>query len=510
MRWKNPLRRYARSPMDKALWTFCLCASMMLPVAASAQQFDYPARLRMEAAVAGLSDPQVADKVAKAAGVVMADVGLSWRAPMEPETPDRVFEPQAGAVIEMVDIRLLLTQIAIQAGARDHNALLRAQGTRDRDVILLRGGSITLPDLFSLSRGTPAEDFVVQTPRGILLTRPLAVWSDAGLALAATDHLILDRPSGSFVVNLGWLDLNNATIVANKGANNGAAEFRPFVLTAGQGGFTAHDAEFGNLGFRNSLVFGGIAIVNNGLIAPEFSSHITDSTMEDVATVALIGTTGAALSGNRISNSDAAAILISNAHGTVVSGNHLTLTGPQAIRVTAGASDVLISDNLVSGTAGMGIMVDRKSRDVTVIGNLVVGSMTTGIAVTGATCVLLVDNLVANNGGAGINLTNIDEATAANNAILFNHGSGILLRDQAQDALIRVGGNVLIANRDGLRGVAPGNVLLSGNDMNGQMPHVFAGDLAPLTVDWLRQRRHAVPTSFQSPTRADCAVKGSG
>lgn len=497
--------------MGRILPALMLGVLTLLPSFAAAQQFDYPARQRMEAAVARLSDPGTVDDLAAEARAVMVGVGLPWRAAVRPETRVTAFEPAAGAVIELVDIRLLLTQIAIQAGARDHHALLRAQGNRDRDVILLRGGSVALPDLFTLSRGTPAQDFVTRTPAGVMLTRPLAIWSDAGLTLAAADHLILDRPSGSFVANLGRLDINGGSIAGTIGANGGEADFRPFVLTAGRGGLTAQAADFRNLGFGSSPVFGGIAIVNNGLVLPGLSSIIADSDITDVATLALIGTTGAVLSGNRIAGSDAAAILISRAKDSKVSGNRLTaLTGPQAIRVTAAASQVRIDSNFVSGTARMGILVDRESLDVTVTQNLISGSVTTGIGVDGANCILIGYNLVAGNGGTGISLTDTDEATVANNAILMNHGSGVLVRDQSPVALVRLTGNVLVANRDGLRGATPGNVRLRDNDLNGQMPRLFAGDLAPLTVGWLRKRRDAIPLTPGAPTRSECAQQGKG
>lgn len=497
--------------MDKSMLILSLSILMLLPIGAAAQQFDYLAHQRMENAVAHLSDPKSADDLSVDADAIMAALGLTWGIAVPPDSPKRHFESKAGAVIELVDIRLLLTQIAIQAGARDHHALLRAQGGRERNVILLRGGFVTLAELFRLSRDTPAQDFVTKTTEGLHLTRPLAIWSDAGLSIDGSDHLVLDREKGSFIANMGRLDVPGGTISGNTGKNIGHPGFRPFVLTAGRGGFTATGARFRHLGFGKSPVFGGIAIVNNGLVVPEVSSIIANSSVDDVATLALIGTTDAAVFGNRISNSTAAAILISKAQGSFVSGNYLiALTGPQAIRITAGSSEVRVRNNLVSGAARMGISVEPDSYDVTISGNLVTGSEFTGISVDGARCVLLSDNLVAGNGGAGISLKASDEIIAANNAILFNDGSGVLVRDQMANALVRLSGNVLMANRDGLRGATPGNVLLQGNDLERQMPSVFAGDLAALTVNWLRNRRLATSVSVQSPTRTDCAPQGNG
>ncbi len=488
-----------------------LCGALLPPSGAGAQAMDYLVHKRLETAVIGLSDPLAADALKHDMAAIMVGAGLARGAPVAPDTATRDFVRQPGAVVEMVDIRLLLTQIAIQAGARDHSAIVRAQEREDQDVILLRGGHVTLTDLLSLSRGSPAHDFVTRTPRGIVLTRPLAIWSDAGLGLEDDDRLILDRPSGSFLVNLGWLDVSGGAIVGGLATNTAEPAFRPFVLTAGQGGITARAATFEALGFGGAAVFGGVAVVNNGLAAPRLASVIADSTLNDVTTLSLMGTKGAVLSANRVSASTGTAILVSHARDSVLAGNHLAeLAGPQAIRVTAGASDVRISGNLLSGAARMGILIDGGSNDVAIENNLLVGSMTTGIAVEAATCITIVDNLVAANGGAGIRLADTDDAFAVNNAILFNHGSGVLLRDQAAAARVRVGGNVLVGNRDGLRGATPGNPALEGNDLDGQMPRIFAGDLASRTVDWLRNRRDALPVSIQSPSTASCAMQENG
>lgn len=492
-----------------------LSAALFLPLTAWAQQMDYLSLQRIEAAVAGLTDPLLTDPLEAKAGAVMAGLGLTWGAPVVPDIALQPFVADAGAVIELVDIRLLLTQIAIQAGARDHDALIRAQGARDHDVILLRDGFVTLKDLWTLSQGTPAQKFVTLTPEGIVLTRPLAIWADAGLSLADQDKLILDRPSGSFLANLGWLNLSGGSISGAGGPNRAEAAFRPFVLTAGQGSLTARAATFQALGFGKATVFGGIAVVNHGLGVPSRASVIAQSTLTDVATLGLIATTGAVVSGNRMETgtgqTTGTALLISQAKKTVVSGNRLIArSGAQSIRISAGAMGVRISDNLISGASRMGILIDQGSQAVGIVGNVVAGNLTSGISVDAATCVRITDNLVAGNGGVGLNLSSTEGLIAANNAILFNKGSGILVRNQTPTAAVHLTGNILIGNREGVRGATPGHVVLEGNDFDGQMPRVFAGDMAPLTVDWLRNRHQRVPVSGSAAMPAPCEIPGGG
>lgn len=471
---------------------------------------NYQARLQIEAEVGRLTDPGAAPTLAANAGAVMADVGLAWNTTLAPRDPVTPFVPDAGAVLELVDIRLILTQIAIQTGARDHVALVRAQGDRDHNVILLRGGFARFSDLLALSEGTPAQEFIKMGPRGLVLTRPLAIWSDAGLTLEASDHMILDQPSGSFVANLGWLNVSGGKISGSAAPNIAEPAFRPFVVTAGQGSFTGRDATFQALGFEDATVFGGLAVANNGLVASVMASVLLGSTLYDVGTVGLIGTTGAVVAGNWMASSSGAAVQISGSTDATVASNRLSaLSGAQAIRVTA-SSAIRIDGNLMTGGARTGILIDRESRNVIVAHNLVASTVTTGISVDKSTCVTLMNNLVAANGGSGINLRDTDAVEVTDNAILFNGGSGVMVRDQADAALVRVAGNVFIGNRVGLRGATPGNLLLSDNKLDGQIARMFAGDLSPLTAEWLRNREIAPTRSGQALSPAPCANQGNG
>lgn len=487
------------------------CVALALPCAAATQPMTFADRHQMESLVNGLAAAQADELLLDKAAAVLADLGLTWGAPPALRPMPPAFSVSDGAVIELVDIRLLLTQIAIQTGARDHVALVRAQGPRDHGVILLRGGFVTLDDLFTLAQGTPAQPFLSQTAAGLVVTRPLAIWTDAGLTLDDDARLILARASGSFVANLGWLDVPGGSIVGAGAANTAEPGFRPFVLTAGRGSFTAEGATFRALGFGDAAVFGGVAIVNNGLVPPRVASAVSDSTLASVTSLALIGTAGAILSANDITGSNGTAILISNAHDSVVQSNRLSgLTGHQAIRITAGASEVRVAGNLVSGSSRTGILIDRDSRDIALTGNLVQGSLATGIAVDSATCVGITANLVATSGGAAISLSDTEAASVDDNAVLFNGGSGILIRNQATAAVVTVAGNVFVGNRDGLNGATPGQVTLEANNFDGQLPRVFAGDFAPLMAGWLRNRRDAVPVAVKTATSsAACANSGA-
>lgn len=484
---------------------------IVLPVIAGAQGADFLARQDLADRLAAMSDPLRRDSLARDAAALMTDLGLTLTTPVIPHPPDSAFTPGTGAVVEMVDIRLLLTRIAVQAGAQDHAGLIRAQGDREHDVILLRGGLTRLDELTALAQGTLAAPFMTQTDAGLVLTRPLAIWEDSGLVLSAGDTLILDRPSGSFVANLGRLVVRGGTIRGNSEPNSIESDFRPFVLTAGQGSFAALDARFSRLGNTASAIFGGVAVVNSGLVKTPLPSTIRDSSFSDVGSVALVGTSGSMVAGNRFSESSGTAVLVSGGIDAVVAGNRFQdRTGTRAIRVTSQSFDVLVSGNLLSQGPGIGILIDQGSGRVTLSGNVILGSKNTGIAVRAADCVIVTGNLVALSAGSGISITDSQDASLGANGILFNLGSGVLVRDQTGSAVVRLTANLLAGNREGLRGATAGRLDLTGNQMDGQLPRIFAGDLAPLTVDWLRHRHDPAPDPRPAADLARCRGGGNG
>lgn len=502
---------------DLRLALLC-CIALGAPTTLRAEAMDYADRQRIAAGVDALVEEALVERepgdLSGAAADVMSGLGLALPPVSPVDPPASGFAPSAGGVIEMVDIRLLLAQIAVQSGAREHQALLRAQGDRDHDVILLRGGFLTLDDLVDLARGSAAQDFVTRSGEAVILTRPLAIWSDAGLHLGAEDRLTLDRPTGSFVANFGWLDVAGGTVTGSEALNTAELDFRPFVLSAGQGRMTARDASFRHLGFGQAPVFGGVSVVNNRLYGPSSTSRsasfLATSRLEDVGTLGFVGTTGADITGNAIAGASGTAILLSRAAESRVSGNRIGKSAKgQGIRVSAGSRDLTLAGNHLTGLARTGIAIDQDSRGVTVTGNVVTSGGTTAIALRQAACVTIAGNLIALNGGSAVTLGDSDDISVRDNGLLFNEGSGLLVRDQDSDAAVGLTGNVLIGNAAGFRGATPGHPVIAGNRLDGQMPRVFAGDLSPLTVAWLQARQRGAPEPV--PATPSCgASEGDG
>lgn len=409
-------------------------------------------------------------------------------------------------VVEMVDMRLLLAHIAVQTGAKDHLILTRAQTTDPAQVILLRGGFVTWDGLQALIEKTPAADFVAREGDSLRLTRPLVIWGDAGLTLGPGDDAILDAAEGSFIANLGWLDMRGASLRGSDMANKGEPAFRPFVLTAGRGSLTISGASFAHLGFGETQRFGGVSVVKAGLQPALTPPVVQDSQFTDVSALALINTTGARVQGNRMTDGT---VLIARSSRGVVADNLMTPSDGQALRVLAGSSQMMLRDNIVLG-GEVGISVEAAGPGVTVIGNILTGQSQSGLRLVQTDCVTVTGNLLVLGAGHGIAISDTGHIAIERNVILGNAGAGIFLRGQDPSAHVRISGNQIAANREGLRGATAGRISLSGNDMEGQMPRLFGGDMAFRTIGWLEARRDlGHPTLLQTDIRPICPTEGN-
>lgn len=396
-----------------------------------------------------------------------------------------VFEVGGDAVIELVDMRLLLAQIAVRTGARDHLALERAQVAGVHEVILLRGGSVTLVQFQRLMAASAAAEFVTFGPQGVTLTRALVIWADAGLTLAQGETLILSRLDGSFLTNLGWLDIQGGSISGSTPPNQGEPSFRPFVLTAGSGSLTVSQAHFANLGFGDTPRFGGVAVDNSGLEPAQTPPVIRDSHFVDVASLAFISTKFGAVTDNMM---NASSILIANALDTAVTGNFSNAPSRAAMRITKASVNTRIADNIILG-APLGIWADQSSQRLVLSGNVLAGQASSAIRLDKVGCAEVTGNLALRGLGSGMALSATGRVAIAGNVIVDNLGAGIWLHGQGKTASTHVTGNTFANNHEGLRGATAGDLTLSGNDLNGQLPRLFAGDLSPRTILWLEDRR---------------------
>lgn len=447
-----------------------------------------------------VAQPALADAAAH-----MTSLGLAFpKAPLTPAEPS-AFSRSDGAILELVDLRFLLARLAAQTGAKDHDVLITAQPDGASKALLLRGGHISLVAFAALAQSGPAAAYVQAGPQGVTLTRPLAIWSDAGLGLADGDRLALDRAAGSFLINFGGLNLTGASITGTPGTNPRAPMFRPFALSTGTGQVTVQDSRLSNLGFGTSGLFGGLTIAPTGLAANPAPVLIRASEFSDVLRLTLLRTQGSRIADTQFTRT---ALLLSGTQQTRISGNQFDAAAQnQTLRISAGFSDVIITANSFAALGTTAVSA-QDGTGLQIIANQIEGQMQNGLTLDRVACAILASNLIAGNGANGIVLRNSAQITVSGNALLGNDAAGLYLRDQAAGATTNVAGNVIAGNGVGLRGASTGALTLSNNQMQGQFPRLFSGDLAQHTVAWLNGSDPATPPA-PAPAPA-CLTGGAG
>lgn len=439
-----------------------------------------------------LTDPKAFDPLAALLDLPAAPVltGLPETPPF-PEGPD--------PVVASGKLQLGLSQLAIHAGTNGHIALVRAQNGQS-DAIFLQSG---FTDLATLARAATDQGIAGITVEGqtVTLTRPLVVWMGAGLHLDPGDTLRLSGTDGAFLLNFGRLDSESATV-----ETTGDSEFRPFLLTAGQGTLRLEGSTLDGLGFSRSDTFGGIAVLSRGLFRPDHPPLVRNSTFTDTGLLFLAGSDGAWIEGNTFLSPRTGGLTLSATKAATVTGNLIhAAQGSAALRLRDGAEDTRIAGNLILNSLRTGVMGEGNLTRITLAGNAIAGSGGVGLLLRRADCLRLSGNLIAANGAAGIKMVETARATLARNAILHNSGSGLTIQTQPPEARTDLSANLLMSNRDGLSGAGLGPVTLAGDDLTGQLPRLFSGEFAQYLPAYLSARDAQGETGFATATPAGTA-----
>lgn len=411
-----------------------------------------------------------------------------------PETPP--FPEAPAPVLHSGKLQLALSQLAIHAGTNGHLALIRAQGDRS-DALFLQSGFTDLATLARLA-AEQGVDGITAEGQTVTLTRPLVIWMGAGLHLLPGDRLRLSAPDGAFLLNFSRLDVESATL-----ETGGDSDFRPFLLTAGQGTLRLEGSTVTGLGFTRSDTFGGISILSRGLFRPDHPPLIRNTTFTDTGLLFLAGSDGAWVQGNQFLTPRTGGLTLSATRSATVTGNLIhAAQGSAAIRLRDGATDTRLTGNLILNSLRTGVMGEGNLTNLTLAANAIAGSGGVGLLLRRTDCLRLSGNLIADNGAAGVKLVETARTTIARNAILHNSGSGLALQTQPPEARTDLSANLLMSNRDGLSGAGLGPVTLAGDDLTGQLPRLFSGEFAQYLPAYLTARDTGGTTTFATATPA--------
>jgi Right handed beta helix region len=452
---------------------------------------------------AGTLLPQDMADAARVAGQNVAQmVGVQLATPQGQVTAATVPAPGRVGQIATGEVQLAMTQLAIDAGTNDMLGVMRAQ-RGDGSAILVTAGTTTLADI--MASGVAG---LTKGADGFHLTRPLVIWTDAGLRMSPDEVLLLDRSAGGFVLSFGQVTLTQATVRGDGEPNAGNADFAPFMLVAGRGSLVATGSTFADLGMPDTTLFGGLSVVSRGLLRPDRASQLVGNTFKDTRSILLQGTEGAQVTGNLVQGAHAGGIVLSGGADGVIAGNDVLVGAAKAaIRITDGTRAAAVVGNLVLRAPVNGIVVDVATQGVAIRDNIVLFSGDAGLVMRRTSCVQVQGNVIARNGATGLRMQNAGDLAITRNAILLNGGVGVEVVAQPAHGHSVIGRNVIAGNREGLRGAGIGQLSLQDNQLSAQRPRLFAGEFAQYQAAFLTAVEQQGQTNFSiGPTTATTAT----
>jgi poly(beta-D-mannuronate) C5 epimerase len=487
------------------------CATVPLGTAIAA---DYARTLSFEQTVAELAGLTAAGSSAREVLEAASPLGLS----VETAPPPLEWPTLGGIGVSLVPIDLVLSQLALQAGANYHVALRQAQARPE--VLMVEAGVASLAMVAEAAAAAGFGEVLEETPDGWVAHVPIAVWNGATLFLQPGETLLLDREAGAFLLASGTLMARDAEVRSTGGANPRLGDFNPFVVVALSGTALIEGSRFADLGYGRFAPLTGVTLVEGGFFRDGAPSVVRDSRFENVRTLALVGASDAVVAGNSFTGSAGPALLFSGGENLSASGN-VVLAGPGAhgIKVTAGAQDVTLEGNLVSGAGLNGIFADAGAADLVITGNIVAGAERSGISVASADCVTVSGNLLLQNAQSGLAVSDSAGLSVAANRFYDNGNAGISVTRQPDYGRIEIAANELDGNRVGVKGSTTAELRFVANDFSGQAPRLFDGELIQFSdrffdlagetvIDGLRLGGDArlTPSGALRPTR--CSFEG--
>lgn len=446
------------------------CASVPLGTAMAA---DYARTLLFDKTVAELS--VMVEAGSPASDVLAAATPLGYAAG-DSIRPELDWPEPSETSVSLVPIDLVLSQLALQAGANYHVALRQAQARPE--VLMVEKGVASLAMIAEAAAAAGFGEALEKTPDGYVAHLPIAVWNEASLYLQPGETLLLDREAGAFVLAAGTLLAQGATLRGSGRDNPRLADFNPFVVIALSGSARIEGSHFADLGYGLFPPLTGVTLVEGGFFRDGAPTIVRDSRFDNVRTLALMGASNAVVSGNVFTGSSGPSVLLSGGEDLAVSGN-VVLAGPGAhgIKVTSGSRNASVTGNLVANAGLNGIFADAGSADLVVSGNIIAGARRSGVSIASADCVAVEGNLLLQNAQSGLAVSDSAGLRVSGNRLYGNGNAGISVRRQPDYGRIDIASNELDGNRVGIKGSTTAELRFSANDFSGQAPRLFDGEL---------------------------------
>lgn len=396
--------------------------------------------------------------------------------------------------VDTTNFRVMLATLSQTYTGENTTGVVNAQGPRGPIAVSVRAGTVTLADIraYSTAFGFPPLDDGT-------LTAPVVIWPGATLRLSPGERMGLARDAGAFILSMGALEVNGATIETTGPKNVYTPSFVPFVTIAGSGSLIIKSAKLRGLGFGDTAKFKGLSVAGNLLQQTAGKVVIRDSLFDGLKTLTLASVTGADVSGNTFINAGDNTLSLVNAPKTKVKDNLFTGgSTTNAIRVGKGSSETHISRNIFVLGERIAMLITDGSDRVKVSKNLIWKRRGTGVKFLKTRCGLVKGNVFLDNAQKGIEVRK-SNGTVVDSNLIAGHGSaGIWVSAQRPDARTLLRANVLIANESGVSAATGAEILLDGNNFARQLPRLLDGDIGRLTPNIAMDLRGSVSLRFKN------------
>ncbi|KJZ19328.1 right-handed parallel beta-helix repeat-containing protein [Loktanella sp. S4079] len=384
-------------------------------------------------------------------------------------------EMQAGT-LDLIDLRLALVQISFAVGSNDQITIVRAQPEDQPKVIAIQDGAVDLSQIRDWIATQPNPETLLS---GDTLRTPIIVLQDARLTIEPGENIMLSRPDGAFIANLGEMIVDGAAFTVTGDEHPQSPNFVPFLTTAGTGMAQISNSLFEGLGFGDTAAFSGVSIINRGLYAAIGDSYLVQNVMRDVRKVTFDSTENTVIKGNVFVGERAGTVELRHAQNARIIANIFADSARgSALRITDGSTGTTLNRNVVLNSTSNGITVNHASSNTIISDNIIWKSAGGGLSITGSDCVYVANNIAIDNRRKGIELRTSHSSEVIGNHLLGNQSAGLFIGDQPIGSHTAISDNIFVGNRIGLSSASAHRLTLHGNNFSNQFPRFLDGDLA--------------------------------
>ncbi|MBD2745184.1 right-handed parallel beta-helix repeat-containing protein [Microvirga sp. BT688] len=320
---------------------------------------------------------------------------------------------------------------------------IRHQGLSSPRVVVIQSGTATLGMVARQLQGTDGRDLIEHSAGAVTVRAPIFVAPGATLILSRLDTPAyrLSASAGAFIVNAGNVHIVDAEVVGYDEASgrplwadpDKSSNFRPFLLTWGDGRMNVASSTLVALGYDNAKSFG--LSYSSG---PEHVAELRDQARPTGTVVDSVfrnlhfgfysyEAERIQVVGNEFRDSVVYAL---DAHDrtreTIVALNTAYGTKQRhGITISREVNDGLIVGNMTFDNAGSGIVIDRNSTNNVVHANSSFRNEQDGVTIFESSCNVLTNNYLGGNRRDGLKVRNSIDVGAYSNRIEANANSGV-------------------------------------------------------------------------------------